>query len=65
MLLCPWDFPGKNTTVECPSPGDLPDPEIEPRSPAFQADSLPFELHGKGIMLSEISQTEKDKYHVI
>ena len=26
-----------------PSPGDLPDPEIEPMSPALQADSLPFE----------------------
>ena len=26
-----------------PSPGDLPDPEIEPGSPALQADSLPFE----------------------
>ena len=26
-----------------PSPGDLPDPRIEPRSPAFQADSLPSE----------------------
>ena len=26
-----------------PSPGDLPDPGIEPRSPALQADSLPFE----------------------
>ena len=24
-----------------PSPGDLPDPGIEPRSPALQADSLP------------------------
>ena len=24
-----------------PSPGDLPDPEIEPRSPALQADHLP------------------------
>ena len=23
-----------------PSPGDLPDPEIEPRSPALQVDSL-------------------------
>ena len=23
-----------------PSPGDLPDPEIEPRSPALQADAL-------------------------
>ena len=27
-----------------PSPGDPPDPGIEPRSPALQADSLPFEL---------------------
>ena len=27
-----------------PSPGDLPDPRIECRSPAMQADSLPFEL---------------------
>ena len=26
-----------------PSPGDLPDPEIESGSPALQADSLPFE----------------------
>ena len=28
-----------------PSPGDLPDPGIEPRSPAWQADSLPSELY--------------------
>ena len=27
-----------------PSPGDLPDPGIEPRSPALQADSLLTEL---------------------
>ena len=26
-----------------PSPGDLPDPGIEPRSPALQADTLPSE----------------------
>ena len=30
-----------------PSPGDLPDPRIEPRSPALQADSLPSEPPGK------------------
>ena len=30
-----------------PSPGDLPDPGIEPRSPALQADSLPAEPPGK------------------
>ena len=30
-----------------PSPGDLPDPGIKPRSPALQADALPFEPPGK------------------
>ena len=30
-----------------PSPGALPDPGIEPGSPALQADSLPTELWGK------------------
>ena len=30
-----------------PSPGDLPDPGIEPGSPALQADSLPSEAPGK------------------
>ena len=34
-----------------PSPGDLSDPGIEPRSPALQADSLPTELQGKYISL--------------
>ena len=29
-----------------PSPGDLPNPGIEPRSLAFQADSFPAELSG-------------------
>ena len=28
--------------LPCPSPKDLPDPGIEPRSPALQADSLPY-----------------------
>jgi len=30
-----------------PSPGDLPDPGIAPRSPALQAYSLPSEVTGK------------------
>ena len=30
-----------------PSPGDLPNPGIKPRSPALQADSLPSEPPGK------------------
>ena len=32
--------------LPCPSPGDLPDPGIEPRLPTFWTDSLPFELLG-------------------
>ena len=30
-----------------PSPGDLPDPGIKPRSPTLWADSLPTEPPGK------------------
>ena len=33
--------------VPFPSPGHLPNPEIESRSPALQADSLPAEPQGK------------------
>ena len=33
--------------LPCPPPGDLPNPGIEPRSPALQTDSLPTELRGK------------------
>ena len=33
--------------VAFPSPGDLPNPGIKPRSPALRADSLPAEPQGK------------------
>ena len=33
-----------------PSPGDLPDPGIEPGSPALQTDALPSEPPGKAIL---------------
>ena len=33
-----------------PSPGELPDPGIEPRPPALQADALPTELCGKPLV---------------
>ena len=36
-----------------PPPGDLPDPEIEPKSPALQADTLTSEPPGKPIYSSE------------
>ena len=32
-----------------PSPGDLPDPGIKPRSSALQADALPSEPPGKSL----------------
>ena len=39
MLLCPWDFPGKNTGVGCHffPQGDLPDSGIRTVSLAFPA----------------------------
>ena len=38
-----------------PSPGDLPEPGIEPRSPALQADSLLSEPQGKQINLHKFT----------
>ena len=38
-----------------PSSGDLPDPGIEPGSPALQADSLPSEPSGKPLLPPEIT----------
>ena len=35
-----------NTGLPFPSPGDLPNPGLEPGSPALQADSFPSELPG-------------------
>ena len=37
--------------LPCPSPGDLPDPGIKPRSLALQADALPSEPPGKSPIL--------------
>ena len=37
-----------------PSPGGLPNPGIEPASPALQADSLPPELPGKPQVLKSV-----------
>ena len=37
-LFCPWGFSRQEywSGLSCPPPGDLPNPEIEPRSPALQ-----------------------------
>ena len=46
-LYSPCNSLGQNTGVgSLPSPGGLPNPGIEPRSPTLQADSSPAELPG-------------------
>jgi len=42
-----------------PSPGDLPNPGIEPVSPALQVDSLPSELPGKSSRMAGKSPQNK------
>ena len=42
-----------------PSPGDLPNPRIEPWSPALQADSLPTELQGKPSEFTQVACKDK------
>ena len=48
-LYSPWNSPGQVFGVGSlfPSPGDFHNPGIKPRSPMFQADSLPTEIQGK------------------
>ena len=44
-----------------PSPGDLPNPGIEPRSPAMQADTLPSEPPGKPMFGKTESKRRRGK----
>ena len=46
-----------------PSPGDFPDPGMEPRSPSLQADSLPSELSGKPHLLLHSSPNPLNLKH--
>ena len=48
-LLCPWGFSRKEywSGLPFPSPGELPNPGIKPRSFTLQADSLSSEPPGK------------------
>ena len=43
--------------LACPPPGDLPNLGIEPKSPALQADSLPFEPPGKHIIGKDMQKS--------
>ena len=56
-IHCPWNSAGKNTSgVPFPSPGDLPDPGIEPGPSAQQEDFLLSEPPGKPGELSVITR---------
>ena len=44
-----------------PSPGDLPNPGIRPRSPALKADSLPSEPPGKPLEYVYIKTKQNEK----
>ena len=48
-LLCSWDYSHKNTESGLPflPPGDLPDPGIEPTSPALTGKFFIIEPPGK------------------
>ena len=48
-FFCPWGFSGQEywSGLPCLSPGNLPNPAIELRSPTEQADSSPSEPPGK------------------
>ena len=43
-----------------PSPGDLPNPGIEPRSPALQADTLTSETPGKSLVMALLNHKKEE-----
>ena len=47
----PLSRPEHWSRLPCSLPGDPPNPQIEPRSPALQADSLPAEPPGKPMVI--------------
>ena len=66
--LAPWDFSKQEywNGLLFGSPGVLPDPEIEPRSPALRANSLPFEppVKSKAYLSLNIQNALNMFYHV-
>ena len=75
LFATPWTVayqapPSKGSSrQECwsglpfPSPGDLPDPGIEPGSPTLQADTLPSELFIYGILIGLHPHTNTIHHH--
>ena len=70
-LLCPWDSPGKNTGVSCPSllQGNLPDPGSKLTSPALAGGFFTTQPPGKLTVFSYqgikscLYPTEKSQLH--
>ena len=66
LFATPWKLPVASVHeipgLPFPSPGDLPDPGIEPGSLTLQADSLPSELPGKMLEGEGIAQTSGLRY---
>ena len=58
-IYSPWNSQGQNTGMgkPFPSPGDLPNPGIKPRSPTLQEDSLPAEPQGKPLVIKVCVKT--------
>ena len=61
-LYSPWNSLGQNTGVGYPflSLWDLPNPGFEPRSPAFQADSLSAEPQGKPLPMDRLNPNRRN-----
>ena len=59
-LLYPWGFQGKNIGVGSHSLlQSLPNPGVEPRSPALQADSLPSESPGSLLCIEWVAKVNE------
>ena len=50
--------------LQCPPPGDLPKPRVEPRPPTLQADSSASELPGKPKVLPKVLPPVFSNNHV-
>ena len=65
-LLCPWDFPGNNTGVDCHAllQGIFPTPGFKSRSPVLLADSLSSDPPGKPYLITAPSLELRGHYGI-